>query len=75
MHLKNVLIICSALFSQYANGVPRNAPEFDGEDIVIPAFPAMCTGERSPYKDAVWMESALCVISQPGRCMWLFKFL
>ena len=74
MHLKNILIICSALFSQYANGAPRNAPLLDGGDIEIPPFPTRCTGKRSAYKDLMWMESALCFASQPGRFMCFFNF-
>ena len=81
MYLKNILIVCSALFSQYANGAKQNYPE-DMEDIKLPDFPKVC---RSPRKiggtrqskiesEYQWMETAVCFINQPGRFIRSLNF-
>jgi len=80
MHLKNILIvICSAIFSQYANGA-ENKP---GKSDKFPDFPKVCEEipdkkYEYPYKKGEkggkvrklqtlgWKDKALCSISQPA---------
>ena len=85
MYLKSALIVCSALFSQYANGAESNYPEKKGGVFQIPSFPDMCSAipgkkgklavrrgkAQSPYQ---WSDSAICGISQPGKFIWLLNF-
>ena len=76
---KNILIICSsALFYQSANGAGNNLPQQqDGVPMKIPELPVgLCKGDKKGgLRRAVWTDSALCAISQPGRFKWLFQFL
>jgi hypothetical protein len=76
---KNILIICSsALFYQSANGAGNNLPQQqDGVPMKIPELPVgLCKGDKKGgLRRAVWTDSALCAISQPGRFKWIFQFV
>ena len=88
MTLKNIIIICSALFSHFANGqTTKRKKNQPGQYDKIPEFPEICgiPEKENPYKEKGglrklqasqyrWRDSAFCVIDQPGR-LYILTFL